>query len=46
MQNYGNPTSTTTISCFQLTPAAFKGEKSFAAPKDEVWSHTFLAPVV
>lgn len=37
-----DPTGTTIISCFQLSPAAFQGEKNFAAPRDEVRIHTFL----
>lgn len=43
MQNDANPTITTTVSPFQLSPAAFKGEKSFAAPRDEVWRQTLVA---
>lgn len=43
MQTDGNLTITTTLSYFQLSQAAFKGKRSFAAPREEARSHNFLA---
>lgn len=43
MQADANLTITTTVSYFQLSQAAFKGKRSFTAPREEVQGHNFLA---